>query len=318
MKIWKQHRQIGLVIGVLSFVTGAQILAQALAPDRQPPPLPPRATDFLTLPAQPRPAATPVTPAQPTLAPTSLVWDAESKEYNAKPGEATANLTFNLTNVSPSEVVIANVHTSCGCTLAKTPPQPWHLPPGTNGTIEVSVNLAGKFGTVVKTVTVSGNAGVKTLMVKVNIPTPAPQLQQPQAAGEMNRSANTRAAMADRQAVFKGDCATCHVPTVAKMGRELYVAGCGICHDAEHRATMVPDLHAPKQPLPIDDSARRLYWAKWITEGKAGSLMPAFAQANGGPLNNEQITSLVNYLSTDFPHTNAAPVAVPVPARAGS
>ena len=52
--------------------------------------------------------------------------------------------------------------------------------------------------------------------------------------------------------------------------------------------------------------------------GKAGSLMPAFAQAHGGPLNNEQINSLVNYLSTDFHYTNAVPIAVPVPARAGS
>jgi mono/diheme cytochrome c family protein len=55
-----------------------------------------------------------------------------------------------------------------------------------------------------------------------------------------------------------------------------------------------------------------------VTEGKAGSLMPAFAQEHGGPLNKEQIASLINYLSTDFPHTNAVPVATPVPARAGS
>jgi mono/diheme cytochrome c family protein len=316
MKIWKQHRQIGLVIGVLSFVTGAQILAQALAPDGKLSPLPPRATDFLTLPAQPRPPATPVTLGRPTLPAGVLVWDAETKEYNAKAGEPTANFTFNLTNVSPTEVVINSVRTSCGCTVAKLPEQPWHLAPGTNGAIQVTANLAGKFGTVVKTVMVDSSAGFKTLTIKVNIPTPPPQ---PQVAGEMNRSANTLAAMADRQAVFKGGCAKCHVePTVAKMGKELYNAGCGICHDAEHRATMVPDLHVPKQPIPGDYSAKWLYWAKWITEGKAGSLMPAFAPAHGGPLNNGQITSLVNYLSTDFPYTNAVPVAVPIPARAGS
>jgi len=153
------------------------------------------------------------------------------------------------------------------------------------------------------------------LMIKVNIPTPP----QSQVAGQMNRGANQQLALADRQAVFKGDCARCHVaPTVAKMGKELYEAGCSICHDAAHRATMVPDLHAPKQPIADDLSARWLYWAKWITEGKPGSLMPAFAQGHGGPLTKEQIASLVNYLSTDFPHTNAVPVTVPVPARAGS
>jgi mono/diheme cytochrome c family protein len=119
--------------------------------------------------------------------------------------------------------------------------------------------------------------------------------------------------LADRQAVFKNDCAQCHVtPTVAKMGKELYQAGCAICHDAEHRATMVPDLHVPKVPT------SPAYWTQWVTEGKAGSLMPAFAQEHGGPLNKEQIASLVNYLSTDFPHTNAVPVVTPVPVRAGS
>src|SRR6185503_19262925 len=102
-------------------------------------------------------------PPQPTLAASSLVWDSETKEYSANVGEPTANFTFNLTNVSPSEVIITSVRPSCGCTLAQTPPMPWHLPPGTNAAIPISVNLAGKFGAVVKTITVTGNAGVKTL-----------------------------------------------------------------------------------------------------------------------------------------------------------
>jgi len=243
------------------------------------------------------------------MAPGILVWDAETKEYNAKTGEVSATFTFNLTNVSPAEVVINTVSTSCGCTVAKLPQQPWRLAPGTNGAIQVTADLKGKFGTLVKTVTVNSSAGSKVLTVKANIPIPPPQTQ---VAGQMNRTANQQLALGDRQAVFKGDCARCHVqPTIAKMGKELYQAGCAICHDAEHRASMVPDLHTPKQPTTRD------YWHNWITAGKVGTLMPAFAQEHGGPLTKAQIASLVDYLSTDFPLTNAAPAAVAVPTRAG-
>jgi hypothetical protein len=40
--------------------------------------------------------------------------------------------------------------------------------------IEVSMNLAGKSGTVVKSVTVDSNTGIKNLLVKANIPVHAP------------------------------------------------------------------------------------------------------------------------------------------------
>ena len=107
----------------------------------------------------------------------------------------------------------------------------------------------------------------------------------------MDRKSNQQAASLDRQAVFKGDCAKCHAePTVGKLGHELYQAGCAICHDAEHRAEMVPDLHTLKHPAGAE------YWTQWITASKPGSMMPAFAKSHDGPLNEQQIASLVDYL----------------------
>ncbi len=321
MKVWKQQIRMSVAVGALLSITGSQVWAQALPVDRPKPPLPIGAAEFLTLPVQPRPPAPPVTPVplapqvpRPGPAPTAMpagvfAWDAEIKEYDAKLGEVSAGFTFNLTNVSPNEVVIYTVSTSCGCTVARLPQQPWPLPPGTNGAIQVTADLKGKFGTIVKTVTVNTSAGSKMLTVKANIPVPPPQTQ---VAGQMNRTANQRLALADRQAVFKGDCASCHVEKgKGKLGKDLYVASCGICHDAEHRASMVPDLHAPKQPTSRD------YWHNWITAGKVGTLMPAFAEEHGGPLTKTQIASLVDYLSSDFPVTNTVPVAVTVPVRAG-
>jgi mono/diheme cytochrome c family protein len=242
-------------------------------------------------------AAAPVVPKPPTQPPSYIAWDAESKEYNAKPGDSMASFTFYLTNVSAEVVMINSVHTSCGCTVAKLPEQPWHLQPGTNGPINVTVNLAGKSGTIVKSVTIDTSTGVKSLLVKVNIPT-----AQPVASGvDVDRMRNMQMALADRQAVFKGECAKCHSePAHAKngaavVGAPLYAAVCGNCHDSPQRAALVPDLKNLKHPTNDE------HWKKWIASGRVGSMMPAFAKAEGGPLDDSQIESLVHYLSSTIP-----------------
>jgi hypothetical protein len=104
-------------------------------------------------------------------------------------------------------------------------------------------------------------------------------------------------ALTDRQTPLKQqDCAKCHVePAVGKLGKELYATACAICHNAEHRATTVPDLQILPHPLPAD------YWRMAVTLGKTNSMMPAFAKDHGGFLTPEQITSLVEYLTKDFP-----------------
>jgi mono/diheme cytochrome c family protein len=103
-------------------------------------------------------------------------------------------------------------------------------------------------------------------------------------------------AKVDRQAVFKNDCASCHVKNGEyRYGKPLYDADCGICHEAEHRASMVPDLHNLKVPTNDD------FWRVWIEHGKPGTFMPAFSTADGGPLSDMQIASLVSYLDAVMP-----------------
>jgi len=63
---------------------------------------------------------------------------------------------------------------------------------------------------------------------------------------------------------------------------------------------MVPDLHDLKVPT------NREFWQTWITFGKPGTLMPAFAATQGGVFNDTQIISLANYL-------NSAMSAKPLP-----
>lgn len=235
--------------------------------------------------------------------PDPLVWDAVQKEVTPKPGDEKAEFTFTATNTSSAPVTITHVQPSCGCTIAKLPSEPWVIGPGSNGTMEVSIDLIGKSGELYKTLNVYGsNIATRTLVIVVHMPL----------SPEMLRAQNQMAAMADRQAVFKGTCAECHVDKGrGKSGKALYAEDCGICHDATHRATMVPDLKALKHPT---DEA---YWRQWIRSGKQGTLMPAFASDQGGPRTDQEVDDLVKVLTKVFPSspaTNAmSQVATPVP-----
>jgi mono/diheme cytochrome c family protein len=221
-------------------------------------------------------------------------------------GQTSAPFSFWVTNVSSEVVTVNSVRTSCGCTIARLPSLPWTLDPGASGEIPVTMSTAGKMGSIEKAVMVDSTTGTKTLIVRANMPNPG---NQPVAGGlDPDRLKNMQMTLADRQIVFKGECAKCHVePAVNKTGEQLYVAACGICHDSVHRAAMVPDLKNLRHPTNEE------HWRKWTRSGRPGSMMPGFAKMEGGPLTDEQIESLVKFL-TDSITAKAKPVngATPV------
>lgn len=285
----------------------ALLLASCAAPEKKsasPAPEPkPAATPVVVVPFTPSPeppptpppAPAPVAPpaANPADLPASiLAWDSADKAVTVKFGEPVAKFQFSLTNVSAEAVTVVAVPTSCGCTAAHVPPMPWVIGPGKDASFDVNMTLAGKNGTVIKTVTFATDKGTKHLLVRTTIE----PMTTAAAMAPGSREVNQRMAQADRQAVFRGDCASCHADVAkGKQGKELYVAACGVCHEAEHRASMVPDLHIAKQ------ERNEEYWRNWITNGKAGSLMPAFALPAGGILDEAQIASLVDYLAKNMP-----------------
>jgi mono/diheme cytochrome c family protein len=218
--------------------------------------------------------------------PRPLEWDALEKSVTPAVGVVETQFEFKASNRSSQTVEVIDARPSCGCTIVDLPETPWRLAPGAKGTLRAKVDFRGKHGMFRKTVQVHTSAGSQTLVLTVNIPE----------AGEAERRRNQELAAANRQAVFRGDCARCHAePAAGKRGQELFFAVCTVCHLAPLRASMVPDLLEPK------DSRDAAYWRKWIGEGKDGTLMPAFAAAQGGPLTGEQIESLVAFVLERLP-----------------
>lgn len=329
---WRCSRFV-LSMGIVGFIAGCCADAQpkTAAEGNNSVALPPKAqTQKTTLPTVtapttqqlkvlPPPVALQVSPGPPAQAfgmppqpalENFLKFDAEQKEVSVTNGTPEAHFSFSLTNISAGAVIINDVHTSCGCTVAKLPSQPWRLSPNDHGEISATMQLAGTpaGGSKTKTLTVNTDHGSKLLLVRATVLAET----APMTMNATDRRNNMKAAMADRQAVFKGDCASCHVAPAKdamghdKMGQELYTAVCGVCHEAEHRASFVPNLHRLPEPTSAE------FWRNWILHGKVGTLMPAFSKAEGGILSDEQTESLVQYLTATIP---AHPVVVPPPAQ---
>lgn len=224
-----------------------------------------------------------------------LVWDAISKTNTAKAGDLSSRFDFVVRNVSTNIVEITDITTSCGCTVASMPENPWRIKPGETNHLPVLADLRGKTGSLFKDVIISSKAAPQQLHVMVNIEGFAGTNSM--SKEQMDRVWAQQMAGVDRQSVFsRKECQSCHLtPAFGKNGRELYEVACGICHDSEHRATMVPDLHALKTP--IDGS----YWSNMVAHGKPGTLMPAFLSREGGPLDVRQISSLVTFLTEEYP-----------------
>ena len=169
----------------------------------------------------------------------ALAWDSVLKEFSVNQGEMQVATFFAVTNVSQSDVVITQVVTSCGCTVASLPSQPWRLAPGSDGKINATLNLAGRFGTVIKTLTVISSVGNKVLTIKANVPPPPPP--DPEMAARIR---NQEAAKADRLAVFRNNCAQCQQQIKSRHQHEHFT---NTHEDAVHLTSVIPGRAADQQ-----------------------------------------------------------------------
>ena len=224
-----------------------------------------------------------------------LTWDSLGKRYQSRSEELDIKFTFQFSNKTKKEIIIKRTFTSCGCTVAKLPTTPWIIKPGQKGSIPITMDVRGKSGVIEKETTIITDLGSIILTTKVAIGA-IKSINTPRKRSKEERAENLKIAAQNRQAIFQNNCVECHVePTKGKRGRQLYATACGICHDAKNRASFVTEIRS------LSKGKKQAYWEQWITDSKPGTLMPAFAKKHGGPLDDSQIRSLVNYLIRVFP-----------------
>jgi len=78
----------------------------------------------------------------------------------------TVSYGFTFTNTGGSDLIIASVSSSCGCTVTEYPKEP--VAPGKQGVITVTFKTEGKRGFQHKTVTVMANTQPNTKVLKIS------------------------------------------------------------------------------------------------------------------------------------------------------
>jgi len=78
-------------------------------------------------------------------------------------------------------------------------------------------------------------------------------------------------------------------------GQQIFAANCAVCHGNRGQGGVGLKLDIPTNRPTTEAQAtqRTEYLTRTLTNGRPGTYMPAWAIANGGPLNEEQIGALV-------------------------
>ena len=77
----------------------------------------------------------------------------------------TVSYPFKFKNTGKSDLIIADVSTSCGCTVTSYNKEPIH--PGKEGVIRVSFNSAGKHGYQNKSIVIVANTQPNTFVLRI-------------------------------------------------------------------------------------------------------------------------------------------------------
>ncbi len=188
---------------------------------------------------------------------------------------------FSFRNSGTDTLTIQDVHASCGCTAALASAS--QIPPGGNGEIKATFNSRGKRGHVKKTITVVSNdkeQPVATLSLFADVGEPV----------------KAHATMDMHGSYFEGQCANCHVDKGAgKLGAQLFAADCAMCHGEYGIGGVAMALNDARY---LRKTSPQLLKDR-ISKGSAKNpMMLGFAKRHGGPLSDDQIESLVEFIQT--------------------
>jgi hypothetical protein len=146
------------------------------------------------------------------------------------------------------------------------------LKPEEKGKIRVEVNIRGKFGNIMKTVQVVTNDPERphaTLSLKMKIKDLI-HIKQYKASE-----------------IFSGACRVCHLDRgKSRKGHDLFINDCMMCHNTAKSASPLAAMRAkPREDI-----------EKAIRTGVEKTSMPGWDAKHGGPLAEDEIGSLVDYI----------------------
>ena len=122
---------------------------------------------------QVNPPAKPIQPKRPSyiekaasMAQTSVQWMEEKWNFGQVNEGKVVKHTYKFKNTGEQPLVLTRVKASCGCTTPKWSKEP--IAPGEEGFIDVSFNTRGKGGMQTKSITINGNFGKNTKVLRLS------------------------------------------------------------------------------------------------------------------------------------------------------
>jgi hypothetical protein len=95
----------------------------------------------------------------------SFTFEAEYHDFGKIMQGETVSYPFKFRNSGKTDLIIADVSTSCGCTVPSYPKAPIH--PGQDGVVKVSFNSAGKHGFQNKSIVIVANTQPNTVILRI-------------------------------------------------------------------------------------------------------------------------------------------------------
>lgn len=197
------------------------------------------------------------------------------KEINLGEGKQGSDITGEviIQNKGTADLIIKELAASCGCTALMLEQK--IIPPGEESRFAVTLDTRAKSGEVSKIVTIISNDPKNPeTIVTLTATILAPKHPTFDAGKDL----------------FNGKCRSCHYDRAGdKKGGLLYLSTCAFCHGdfGEGHQGSGPKISGS---MP-EDSLRY-----WIANGKKGTAMPGYSKAKGGPLDDEQVNSLVQFI----------------------
>jgi len=217
-------------------------------------------------------------PAPPKVSNAQIKMNEDIHEFGKIEQNSYAETNFIISNTGTDTLEVFSAQPSCGCTAAVQGKK--RIPPGDTSHLFIRFDPHNKAeGEVTKTITITSNSkNDAQKLIRIH--------------GTIYKSKLAHKESMHLDGVFQGNCASCHVEKgKGELGAKLYEADCAICHGSKVDNKPGPDLADDKM---MDHKASQ--WKEIIAEGIVNTNMPAFALKHKGPLNEEEIASLVDYL----------------------